>query len=174
MKIRCWRSYSDCDYVRGIWHSEDRASWYILIIKAKRCTISRLYFGKQIYMFRTDLLSIIRSLFYVLLTVLLDTILFNDQLDAQFFFVYVYFNSLHVSSIQVLIIKRFNCINTIPCILVCHSGRLVCMFGRTGVPSKPAYQTVTYKEWHVPDIVLIQLNLLMISTWMLETCRELK
>ena len=100
MKIRCWRSYSDCDYVRGIWHSEDRASWYILIIKAKRCTISRLYFGKQIYMFRTDLLSIIRSLFYVLLTVLLDTILFNDQLDAQFFFVYVYFNSLHVSSIK--------------------------------------------------------------------------
>jgi len=25
-------------------------------------------------------------------------------------------------------------------------------------------------EWHIPDIVLIQLNLLMMSTWMLETC----
>ena len=42
-----------------------------------------------------------------------DTILFNDQLDARFFFVYVYFISLHVSSIQVLIIRRLNCINTI-------------------------------------------------------------
>jgi len=35
---------------------------------------------------------------------------------------------------------------------------------------RPAYQTVTYVEWHIPDIVLIQLNLLMMSTWMLETC----
>jgi len=37
-------------------------------------------------------------------------------------------------------------------------------------PSKPAYQTVTYIEWHIPDIVLIHMNLLMMSTWMLETC----
>ena len=58
-------------------------------------------------------------IFYVLLTALLGIILFNDQLDAQFFFVYVYFNSLHVSSIQVLIIRRLNCINTISGI--CHS-----------------------------------------------------
>ena len=50
--------------------------------------------------------------FYVLLTVHFGIILFNGQLDAQFFFVYVYFNSLHVSSIQELIIRRFNCINT--------------------------------------------------------------
>ena len=57
--------------------------------------------------------------FYVLLTVHLGIIPFNDQLDAQFVFVYVYFNSLHVSSIQVLIIRRFNSINTIPDI--CHS-----------------------------------------------------
>jgi hypothetical protein len=27
-----------------------------------RCTISQVYFGKELYMFRTDLLSIIRSL----------------------------------------------------------------------------------------------------------------
>jgi len=39
--------------------------------------------------------------------------------------------------------------------------RLVCRFG---------YQTVTYIQWHIPDILLIQLNLLMMSTWMLETC----
>jgi len=49
---------------------------------------------------------------------------------------------------------------------VCYAG--------LDVPSKPAYHTVTYIERHIPDIVLIQLNLLMMSTWMLETCRELK
>ena len=38
---------------------------------------------------------------------------------TRFFFVYVYFNSLHVSSIQVLIIRRFSCINTI--YGICHS-----------------------------------------------------
>jgi len=42
-----------------------------------------------------------------------ELFLFNDQLDGQFFFVCVYFNSLHVSSIQVLIIRRFNFINKI-------------------------------------------------------------
>ena len=52
----------------------------------------------------------------------------------------------------------------------CVGDRLLCRFGRN---SKPAYQTVIYIEWHIPDIVLIKLNLLMMSTWMLETCREL-
>jgi len=49
----------------------------------------------------------------------LGIILVNNQLDAQFFFVYVYFNSLHVSSTPVLIIKRINFINTASGI--CHS-----------------------------------------------------
>jgi len=39
---------------------------------------------------------------------------------------------------------------------------------------RPAYQTVTYIEWHILDVVLIQLFLLMMSTWVLETCRELE
>ena len=56
-------------------------------------------------------------------------ILRDDQLDALLCFVYVYFTSLHVLSIQVLIIRRFNCINTISGI--CHSVRLVCRFGRS-------------------------------------------
>ena len=42
------------------------------------------------------------------------------------------------------------------------------------VPPKPACQTVTYIEWHIPDIVLIQLILLIMSTWVLETCRDLE
>ena len=33
-----------------------------------------------------------------------------------------------------------------------------------GVPSKPAYQKVTYTEWHILDVVLIQLIFLMMDT----------
>jgi len=56
---------------------------------------------------------------YVLLTVHLGTIFVNNQLDAQLFFMYVYFYSLHVSGSHVPIIRRINCINTISGI--CHS-----------------------------------------------------
>jgi len=45
---------------------------------------------------------------------------------------------------------------------------------RFGWPSKLAYQKVTYIERHIPDVVLIQLILLMMSTRVLETCRELE
>jgi len=36
----------------------------------------------------------------------------------------------------------------------------------------PAYQAVTYTEWHIPGFALIQLILLMMGTWLPETCRE--
>jgi len=41
-------------------------------------------------------------------------ILANNHIDAIFhvFFLFIYFISLHVSSITVLIIRRSNCINT--------------------------------------------------------------
>ena len=52
------------------------------------------------------------SVFYVLLTVHLGIILVNNQFDAEFFSVYVYFDTLHVSSNRVLIIRRINFINT--------------------------------------------------------------
>ena len=61
-----------------------------------------------------------RLIFYVLLTLHLGIILFIDQLDEQFFFVYIYFNSLHVSSIQGLIIRRVNCIKTTSGICLCR------------------------------------------------------
>jgi len=94
-------------------------------------------------------------------------VLFNDQLDAQFFFVYVYFNSLHVSSIQVLIIRRFNCINTISG--VCHFDRLVCRFGRNVQPYIPDghLHSVTYTRYRTDTIESPDDD-------MLETCRELK
>jgi hypothetical protein len=34
----------------------------ILIIEPRSCTICQIYFGKERYLFRTDLLSVIRSL----------------------------------------------------------------------------------------------------------------
>jgi hypothetical protein len=45
-----------------IWHLEDHASWYILIIKADEMHYFSTLFGKELYKFWTDLLSIIRSL----------------------------------------------------------------------------------------------------------------
>jgi len=61
----------------------------------------------------------------------------NDQLDSQFF-LRIYFNSLHVSSNIVFIIRRINCINTTSSI--CHyvsvnvscSGRKVPTWTRNG------------------------------------------
>jgi len=47
--------------------------------------------------------------------------------------------------------------------------RLVCRFGWDAVSSKRAHQTVIYTEWHISD-VLIQLILLMMGTWLSETC----
>ena len=49
--------------------------------------------------------------------------------------------------------------------------RLVCRFGRNSIPSKPAYQTVTYIEWYTPDIVLMQLNLWQ---WALEFSKHVQ
>jgi len=63
--------------------------------------------------------------FYVLLIVHLGIIFVNNQLDAQFFFTYVYFYYLHVSGSHVPIIRRSNCINTTSGIddgLVCTSN----------------------------------------------------
>jgi hypothetical protein len=51
------------------------------------------------------------SVLLVLLTVHLVMIFVNNQLDAQFFFMYVYFYSLHVSGSHVPIIRRINPIN---------------------------------------------------------------
>jgi len=98
----------------------------------------------------------------------------NNQLDTQFIFMYVYFYSLHISGSHVPIIRRINFINTTSGI--CHSiidDRLVCRFGWdfSAVSSKPAHQTVVYIEWHIPDVVLIQLMLQMMGTWLPEICK---
>ena len=62
---------------------------------------------------------VLNRFFNVSLTMHLGIIFVNNQLDAQFFFMYIYFYSLHVSGSHVPIIRRINCINT-TC-GICHS-----------------------------------------------------
>ena len=97
--------------------------------------------------------------------------LVNNQIDAQFFLC-IYFSSLYVSSNPVLIIRRINCINTSSGI--CHSVSVAVSCASQKFLSGPAHETVTDTEWHKPEVVLIQLILLMISTELFEICRELK
>jgi len=55
--------------------------------------------------------------------------------------------------------------------LVCVSGCLVCQSGEsllTGIPSSHLHRLI------IPDDVLIQFDLLMMGTVMLEACREIK
>ena len=76
-------------------------------------------------------------------------------------FLRIYSNPLRVSGNLVLIIRRINYINTTSGI--CHSVSVTISYaGRKGI-FRPAHETV-----------LIQLILLMMSTRLLETCRELK
>jgi len=55
------------------------------------------------------------------------------------------------------ILLRFNSLMKVPCGPK-HIG-----------PKGPAHETVTDTEWHIPEVILIQLILLMMSTWLLET-----
>ena len=85
--------------------------------------------------------------YYVVLTLHLAIILLNNQLDAQFFVMYVYFYSLHVSGSHVPIIRRINCINTASGICHCVQMAVWCAgLDETAVSSKPAHQTVIYTE----------------------------
>ena len=55
-------------------------------------------------------------------------------------FVYIYFDSLHVSRNHVLIIRRVNCINKTSGI--CHSVKVAVRYARREGTSRPAYRTV--------------------------------
>ena len=60
-----------------------------------------------------------KNAFSIILHTSFPLIFVNNQLDAQFFFMYVYFYSLHVSGSYVPIIRRINCIKTT--FGLCHS-----------------------------------------------------
>jgi len=94
----------------------------------------------------------------------------SDQLDAQLRHIkrfFYYYDPLQVSSNSVLIIRWSNCINTTSGIVFSASDRPVCRL----LLNLHARRSLT--ENTVPDAVLIQSDLLMISTELLETCRGL-
>jgi len=59
-------------------------------------------------------------------------------------FLHIYFNSLHVSSSPMLIIRRINCINITSGI--CHSVSVTVSCSGRKVPFLPAHETVTDRE----------------------------
>ena len=99
-------------------------------------------------------------------------ILVNVQLDAQFFFSCMFIRNLCMfravmcsSSGELIVSVRY-----LVYVTLCRwpSGM------QLWVEPKTAYQTVTNIQWHIPDVVLIQLILSMMRTWVLETCRYLE
>ena len=83
-------------------------------------------------------------IFSILLTVHLGPVLVNNQLDAVFFSVFIYFTSLHVSSNPVLIIRRIELYQYIIWyISLCVGDCMVCRSGRTGIPGSHLHR-VTY------------------------------
>ena len=90
--------------------SEDDASY------AGTCSslsdIGLYLFISNMHLLASRMNCLIHSTLYVLLTVHLVTVSLKKQPDAQFFFMYVYFYSLHVSESYVFIIRRISYINT--------------------------------------------------------------
>jgi hypothetical protein len=109
---------------------------------------------------------------YVLLTVLhLATSPVNDQLDTQFFF-YMFISLLYMfranlcSSSGESIVS----IQQMVCVTLCRWPSSMQVGKEDFLPDLRTRRS----EWHIPDVVLIQLILLMMNTSLLETCRELK
>jgi hypothetical protein len=88
----------------------------------------------------------------------------------EVFHVFIYFISLHVSNITMLIIRRSNCINTSSGMISLCKWLFVmqssCLL--TGIPSSHLHRLI------IPDDTLIQFDLLMMSIVILETRREMK
>jgi len=80
---------------------------------------------------------------------------------------FFYYNPLHVSSDNVLIIRRSNCINTASGIVLSLSDRPVCR----SLLNLHTGRSLT--ESTIPGAVLIQFDLLMMSTELLVAGRGL-
>jgi len=79
-----------------------------------------------------------------------------------------YYNPLHVSSNTVLIIRRSNCIYTAPSIVLSVSDHPVCRLRRNQfLLNLQTGRSLT------DSTVLLQFDLLMMSTVLLQTCRGL-
>ena len=97
----------------------------------------------------------------------------NDQPDAQLHYTYVsHYNPQHASSKSVLIIRRSNCINTASGTVFSVSDHPVCRL-RWNQFLLNLHTGWSLTENTIPDAVLIQSDLLMMSTELLETYRGL-
>ena len=117
--------------------------------------------------------------FYILLTVHLGTARVNNQLDARFnvfISLLCMFRATQCSSSgeSVVSIHHLVLSSSQTCITHDQENQLYQYTIWYWVPLWPVNQTATYTEWYMPYDVLIQLILLMMSTGLLETCREVK
>ena len=101
------------------------------------------YYWREVFKGHLSIKYVLRSTVQVLV---------NNQLDAQFFFLYVYFNYVHVSSTHVLIITKIYCINTMS--RICHS---VCWCCR--------YVGLEYIPGQHKDSINIQIDIYQMSYW---------
>jgi hypothetical protein len=110
----------------------------LLTYLKKNTTLGRLCTNFHWIMYRLILFSILLAAHLVI-------ILANNQLDALFH-VFIYFTSLHVSSITVPIIRRSNCINT-SSVMISLCNCLVCR-RYTGIPrSEVPHALRTGRRW---------------------------
>ena len=98
-------------------------------------------------------------------------ILVNNQLDALFQCTYLFHCSTCFEQPSAHHQENQLYQYIVHYVSLCVGDSLVCWSGGN---SWPAYKTVTYTEWYIPDDVLIQLILLMMSTGLLETRRAVK
>jgi hypothetical protein len=88
--------------------------------------------------------------------------------NLMHFFMYLCIHSISTCfEQQVLIIRRSNCINTSSGMISLCKWLLV-MLVRTGIPNSHLHRLI------IPDDVVIQFDILMMSTVILETCRDMK
>jgi hypothetical protein len=94
-------------------------------------------------------------------------VLVNDQLDPQFF-TYMFISILYV-------FQATSCSSSGKSIVSIHLLCVILCKWPSSMQVLPDLHTRrSPTQWHIPDVVLIQLILLMMSTRLLETCREVK
>jgi hypothetical protein len=93
------------------------------------------------------------------------------QLGARFSLnIFIYFSSLHVSGIQVSIIRRKSLYDATLIFVTLYGWRLVCWLDWNPTSTTDA----THTEWQIPVSCRYSNFPLMMGTWMPETCREEK
>jgi hypothetical protein len=115
------------------------------------------------------------KVFYITLTILISFTNFNAQFLYSLTICMLHYNPRHISSINVPIFRRTNCITTASGIVTLYTvqysmpdeNRLLC---------SPLSSSIVYSRLQIvtiPDAVIIQFVLLKMYMLMLETCRGL-